>query len=83
MATIFGQARDYAASTAPLPFAIPKRVTNQEIVPRDGLQREPGMISTPDNIAIVDALSATDVPRVQLTAFVRPDAVAQLFDAPR
>lgn len=81
MATSFERARDYAAHTAPLPFDVPERVTIQEVGPRDGFQLEPGVISTPDKIAIIDALSATGVPRVQVTSFVRPDAVPQLTDA--
>ncbi|GAA1151536.1 hydroxymethylglutaryl-CoA lyase [Ornithinicoccus hortensis] len=81
MTTSFDRARAYAAGTAPLPFPIPEQVTIQEVGPRDGFQLEPGVISTPDKIAIIDALSATGVPRVQVTSFVRPDAVPQLSDA--
>lgn len=81
MATGFEQARDYASGTAPLPFEIPERVTIQEVGPRDGFQLEPGVIGTPDKIAIIDALSTAGVPRIQVTSFVRPDAVPQLSDA--
>lgn len=81
MTTSFEQGRAYAAGTAPLPFEVPQRVTVQEVGPRDGFQLEPGVITTQDKIAIIDALSATGVPRVQLTSFVRPDAVPQLGDA--
>lgn len=81
MTTSFDRAHAYTADTAPLPFRIPEQVTIQEVGPRDGFQLEPGVIATPDKIAIIDALSATGVPRVQLTSFVRPDAVPQLSDA--
>ena len=81
MSASFDLARTYAAGTAPLPFEIPAAVTIQEVGPRDGFQLEPGTIATADKIAIIDALSATGLPRVQLTSFVRPEAVPQLADA--
>jgi hydroxymethylglutaryl-CoA lyase len=80
MAT-FDAARDYVAGSGALPFALPASVRIQEVGPRDGFQLEPGVIETADKIAIIDALAATGVPAVQLTSFVRPDAVPQLADA--
>lgn len=80
----FDAAQQYAggagASTA-LPFELPAMVVVQEVGPRDGFQLEPRSIVTADKICIIDALSTTGVPRVQLTSFVRPDAVPQLSDA--
>lgn len=73
-------AREYGAGTGNLPFELPAGVHIQEVGPRDGFQLEPGVISTTDKIAIIDALSKTGVPAVQLTSFVHPDAVPQLSD---
>ncbi len=73
-------ALDYTAGTGRLPFELPKRVHIQEVGPRDGFQLEPKAIETSDKIAIIDALSETGVPGIQLTSFVRPDAVPQLSD---
>ncbi len=84
----FDTAQAYTASTAsaartgPLPFELPASVRIQEVGPRDGFQLEPTVIGTADKVAIIDALSATGVPAVQLTSFVRPDAVPQLTDGP-
>jgi hydroxymethylglutaryl-CoA lyase len=77
----FASAQEYTAGSGALPFALPASVRIQEVGPRDGFQLEPGVIETADKIAIIDALGATGVPAVQLTSFVRPDAVPQLSDA--
>ena len=69
------------AGKAALPFALPERVRIQEVGPRDGFQLEATTIETTDKVAIIDALSATGLPAVQLTSFVRPEAVPQLSDA--
>jgi hydroxymethylglutaryl-CoA lyase len=79
--TTFAAATDYAAGTGTLPFELPATVRIQEVGPRDGFQLEPAVIGTADKIAIIDALGATGVPAMQLTSFVRPDAVPQLSDA--
>lgn len=72
MATSSGQARVCEDTIAPLPSAVPKRATVQEIVPRDGLRLGSGVMTTADNIAIVGALSATGVPRLQLNTVLLP-----------
>lgn len=59
----------------------PARVTLIEVGPRDGWQAEPIPISTPDKIALIDALSASGLPAIQVTSFVRPDRVPQMADA--
>ncbi|MCZ2826103.1 MULTISPECIES: hydroxymethylglutaryl-CoA lyase [unclassified Modestobacter] len=64
-----------------LPFDLPASVRIQEVGPRDGFQLEPAVIGTADKINIIDALAATGIPALQLTSFVRPDAVPQLSDA--
>jgi hydroxymethylglutaryl-CoA lyase len=73
-------AREYAGAPESLPFALPERVRVNEVGPRDGFQLERVMIPTPAKVEIVDALSRTGVHGVQVTSFVRPDAVPQLQD---
>lgn len=78
------QARHYTGLSGvatTLPFDLPPTVTIQEVGPRDGFQLEPRRIPTEAKVAIIDALSASGVPAIQLTSFVRPEAVPQLSDA--
>jgi hydroxymethylglutaryl-CoA lyase len=58
----------------------PKRVTVYEVGPRDGLQNEPRPIATADKIALVDLLSATGLPQIEITSFVNPKWIPQLAD---
>ncbi|HLZ68423.1 MAG TPA: hydroxymethylglutaryl-CoA lyase [Dehalococcoidia bacterium] len=60
---------------------LPKTVEVCEVGMRDGLQIEPGFVSTEEKIAIVDRLSGTGLKRIQVTSFVSPKAVPQLRDA--
>jgi hydroxymethylglutaryl-CoA lyase len=71
----------YLTRPGSLPFPLPRRVTINEVGPRDGFQLERRTIPTDRKVAIIDALSRTGVDRVQVTSFVRPDAVPQLTDA--
>jgi len=73
-------ARDYVGSPAGLPFELPEQVRVNEVGPRDGFQLERVTIPTRAKVEIVDALSRTGVHGVQVTSFVRPDAVPQLQD---
>jgi hydroxymethylglutaryl-CoA lyase len=52
-----------------------------EVGPRDGLQNEARPVSTKDKIAFVDRLSASGLPAIEVTAFVRADRVPQMADA--
>lgn len=72
---------EYVGTPAKLPFEMPERVRINEVGPRDGFQLEKTIIPTPDKVRIVDALSRTGVPGVQVTSFVRSQAVPQLQDA--
>jgi hydroxymethylglutaryl-CoA lyase len=58
-----------------------KRVTICEVGTRDGFQIEPDFIPTELKIEVVDRLSATGMPRIEVTSFVSPKAVPQLRDA--
>src|SRR3972149_5992315 len=60
---------------------LPRRVTVCEGGTRDGLQIEPDFIPTGRKIEVVDLLSATGMPRIEVTSFVSPKAVPQLRDA--
>ena len=56
-------------------------VTVCNVGPRDGLQNEPGTISTGAKVAFIEALAAAGLPVVEATSFVSPTAVPQLADA--
>ena len=73
-------AQEYVGSPGRLQFNLPERVRVNEVGPRDGFQLEQTLISTSKKVQIIDALSRTGVPGVQVTSFVRPDAVPQLKD---
>jgi hydroxymethylglutaryl-CoA lyase len=59
----------------------PAHVTVVEVGPRDGLQNEPAAVSTADKIALVDLLSASGLPVIEVSAFVSPKWVPQMADA--
>jgi hydroxymethylglutaryl-CoA lyase len=61
-------------------IAPPNSALIREVGPRDGFQNEPEIISTDDKVAIIDALTATGVSRIEITSFVRPDVIPQLAD---
>jgi hydroxymethylglutaryl-CoA lyase len=60
---------------------LPNSVRLREVGPRDGFQNEPETIDTADKIRLIDMLTATGVPRIEITSFVRPDVIPQLADA--
>ncbi len=60
---------------------LPAAVTVVEVGPRDGLQNERVFVPTEAKIAFVDALAAAGLPVIEVTSFVRPDAIPQLRDA--
>lgn len=60
---------------------LPPDVTLYEVGPRDGLQNESRLIPTEDKIALIDALSATGLPAIEITSFVNPRWIPQLADA--
>ena len=59
---------------------MPDRVRIFEVGPRDGLQNESRMVPTADKIALVDALSETGLPGIEITSFVSPKWIPQLAD---
>jgi hydroxymethylglutaryl-CoA lyase len=60
---------------------LPRRVTLYEVGPRDGLQNEARKVPTADKIALVDALSASGLPCIEISSFVSPKWIPQLADA--
>lgn len=58
-----------------------KKVHIMEVGPRDGLQSEKQFVPTATKIAVIDALSQTGVPAIQVTSFVHPKAIPQFIDA--
>ncbi|MCW2759210.1 MAG: hydroxymethylglutaryl-CoA lyase [Nocardioidaceae bacterium] len=57
-----------------------RRVHVREVGPRDGFQNEPETISTPDKIALINALGRAGFTRIEVASFVRPDVIPQLSD---
>lgn len=60
---------------------LPSRVHILEVGPRDGFQAEKQWIPTEKKIEIINALSRTGLPEIQVTSFVHPKAIPQLADA--
>src|SRR5262244_1974340 len=60
---------------------LPNHVTVCEVGTRDGFQIEPDFIATERKIEVVNRLSATGMPRIEVTSFVSPKAVPALKDA--
>jgi hydroxymethylglutaryl-CoA lyase len=52
-----------------------------EMAARDGLQNEARSVPTDVKVAFVDALSASGLPEIEVSAFVSPRAIPQLADA--
>ena len=57
-----------------------ERLIVQEVAPRDGLQIEPTWVATGDKVALIDALSATGLTRIEAGSFVSPKAIPMLRD---
>lgn len=58
-----------------------RRIHMQEVGTRDGLQNEGVFVPTEDKVALVDALSAAGLAKIEVTAFVSPKAIPALRDA--
>ena len=57
-----------------------QRIFMQEVGMRDGLQVEPVFVPTADKVALVDALSATGMAKIEVTSFTSPKAIPALAD---
>ena len=60
---------------------MPERVTITEVGPRDGLQNESSELALERKVALIDALSATGLARVEAASFVHPRAIPQMANA--
>jgi hydroxymethylglutaryl-CoA lyase len=58
-----------------------ERVYVQEVGVRDGLQSEPIFVPTEVKVALIDELSETGLAKIEVTAFVSPNAVPAMRDA--
>jgi hydroxymethylglutaryl-CoA lyase len=52
-----------------------------EVGPRDGLQMEPGVVSTSVKVELIERLIAAGLKRIEVTSFVNPKKVPQMADA--
>ncbi len=60
---------------------LPKHVMICEVGTRDGFQIEPDFIPTEVKVEVVDRLSESGLPRIEVTSFVHPRVVPALRDA--
>ncbi|MGC2123305.1 MAG: hydroxymethylglutaryl-CoA lyase, partial [Xanthobacteraceae bacterium] len=60
---------------------LPAKVHITEEGPREGFQIEKGAIPTARKIALIDALAATGIDRIQIVSFVNPKNVPGMADA--
>lgn len=52
-----------------------------EVGPRDGLQNEKTVLSTEDKLKFISMLTQTGLKTIEVTSFVKPDAIPQMGDA--
>ena len=69
-----------AAGAPSIPAGLPARVVVREVGPRDGLQAEPPL-PVEDRARLIEALSATGVPKIEAVSFVSPKAVPAMAEA--
>ena len=60
---------------------MPQRVRITDVAPRDGLQNEPGVITTADKARLVEMIARTGVDEIEVSSFVSPRWIPQLGDA--
>ncbi len=58
-----------------------KSVKIVEVGPRDGLQNEKSIVSTKDKIIYIEKLIESGLENIELTSFVNPKNIPQLYDA--
>src|SRR5207249_2166303 len=61
------------------PLTLPRKVAIREVGPRDGLQAEKPL-PVEARARLIDALSATGVPKIEAVSFVSPKAVPAMAD---
>src|SRR3954453_20373148 len=60
---------------------MPTTIEIVEVGPRDGLQDEPGIVSTEDKIAYIQGTVRAGIARVEVASFANPKRVPQMADA--
>lgn len=62
-------------------LTLPARMTVVEVGPRDGIQSFPRPVDTQTKIKLVDRLSQTGLPVIEVTGFAHPRVIPNLADA--
>lgn len=60
---------------------LPEKITVVDVAPRDGLQSFPRWVDTDTKVKLVDRLSATGLPVIEVTNFAHPRVIPNLKDA--
>lgn len=64
-----------------MPLRLPARTTVVDVAPRDGLQSFPRSVDTATKVAMIDRLSRTGLPVIEVTNFAHPRVIPNLADA--
>ena len=59
---------------------LPTEVSIVEVGPRDGLQNESVLVSTPDKRRLIEALASSGLKRIEVGSFVSPKWIPQMAD---
>ncbi|MFM9940986.1 MAG: hydroxymethylglutaryl-CoA lyase [Hyphomicrobiaceae bacterium] len=62
-------------------LALPDRITVVDVAARDGIQSFPRVVDTETKIKLVDRLSETGLPVIEVTGFAHPRVIPNLKDA--
>ncbi len=60
---------------------LPQKITLVDVSPRDGIQSFPRAVDTATKVAIIDRLSQTGLPVIEVTGFAHPRVIPNLADA--
>lgn len=64
-----------------MPLRLPSRTTVVDVAPRDGLQSFPRWVDTDVKVKMIDRLSETGLPVIEVTNFAHPRVIPHLKDA--
>lgn len=64
-----------------MPLRLPESVTLVDVAARDGIQSFPRPVDTATKVALVDRLSETGLPVIEVTGFAHPRVIPNLKDA--
>lgn len=64
-----------------MPLRLPASITIVDVAARDGIQSFPKGVDTATKVAIVDRLSQTGLPVIEVTGFAHPRVIPNLSDA--